>query len=124
MPLDNFAFVLFSPQSPGNIGAVARALKNMGCRDLRIVRPADSPIAGYSERRRARLGSGVDNAKTMAVHGSDVLAAATIHAELSTALADCTIVVGTTARTGPYRSQARPKSRSVAGMAGSFEQSQ
>ena len=44
MPLDHFAFVLFSPQSPGNIGAVARALKNMGCRDLRMVRPAALPL--------------------------------------------------------------------------------
>jgi tRNA/rRNA methyltransferase len=106
MPLDNFAFVLFSPQSPGNIGAAARALKNMGCRDLRIVHPADFDIASYSERKRTRLR--FDHAKTMAVHGRDVLAAATIHAELSTALADCTIVVGTTARTGLYRSAARP----------------
>ena len=95
MPLDNFAFVLFNPKSPGNIGAAARALKNMGCRDLRIVRPTGSHIASDSERTRSRQGSGSDDAKTMAVHGRDVLAAATIHPELDSALADRTLVVAT-----------------------------
>ena len=79
MPLDHFAFVLFKPKSPGNIGAAARALKNMGCRDLRIVQPAGFHIANDSERTGARQSFRRDDAQTMAVHGRDVLAAATIH---------------------------------------------
>jgi tRNA/rRNA methyltransferase len=39
--LNNFAFVLVSPKSSGNVGAAARALKNMGFADLRIVAPRD-----------------------------------------------------------------------------------
>src|SRR5215472_6294764 len=108
MPLDHFAFVLFKPKSPGNIGAAARALKNMGCGDLRIVQPAGFHFAYDNERARAQQGPGSDDAKTMAVHGRDVLAAATTHPGLDSALADRTLVVGTTARAGLYRSEARP----------------
>ncbi|HKV55526.1 MAG TPA: RNA methyltransferase [Candidatus Binataceae bacterium] len=93
MALENFAFVLFKPKSPGNIGAAARALKNMGLRDLRIV-----AAAGRDER----------DATTMAVHGRDILASATCYPDLPAALADRTLVVGTTARSGPYRADARP----------------
>jgi tRNA/rRNA methyltransferase len=74
----------------GNIGSVARALKNMGFTDLRLV----APVA--SARDRA--------ATSMAVHGGDVLTAATIHRDLASALADCTLTVGTTCRPGLYRS--------------------
>jgi tRNA/rRNA methyltransferase len=104
MALDNFAFVLFKPKSPGNIGAAARALKNMGLRDLRIVsgtgfQPVIGTVEGSDPRRRAQ---------TMAVHGRDVLAAATVHPGLDSALADRTLVIGTTARSGFYRNGARP----------------
>src|SRR5438132_8357589 len=102
MALENFAFVLVRPKSPGNIGAVARALKNMGLRDLRVVSGAHCPPV--SDRGAAAL----------AVHGRDVLATAAIHPDLTAALADRTLVVGTTARKGPYRSEARPI-REVAG---------
>ena len=88
---DRFAFVLFRPQSPGNIGAAARALKNMGFDDLRLVAP------GTLKSREAAA---------MAVHADDVLARATIYPELADALADCSIVVGTTSRRGGYRSRA------------------
>jgi tRNA/rRNA methyltransferase len=63
-PLHQIAFVLFKPKSPGNVGAAARALKNMGFADLRLVAPQ-------------RLD--VRHAAAMAVHGGDVLAAATTH---------------------------------------------
>jgi tRNA/rRNA methyltransferase len=93
MPLDNFAFVLFKPKSPGNVGAAARALKNMGFRDLRIVAPAQ-PLDLQAE--------------TMAVHGRDLLTSARIYPDLISALEDRTLVVGTTARAGLHRSEARP----------------
>jgi tRNA/rRNA methyltransferase len=91
-PLDHFAFVLVRSKSPGNIGAAARALKNMGFSDLRLVAPQR-----WSPR----------DAAMMAAHGTDVLTAATVHPDLSSALADRTIIVGTTARTGLYRGDAR-----------------
>ncbi|HJU10689.1 MAG TPA: RNA methyltransferase [Candidatus Binataceae bacterium] len=100
MALENFAFVLFKPKSAGNVGAAARALKNMGFRDLRIVDETRSGSASNEGKDR--------RAEIMAVHGRDVLASASIHAQLDDALADRTVVVGTTARTGPYRSEARP----------------
>jgi tRNA/rRNA methyltransferase len=107
MPLDNFAFVLFKPKSPGNIGAAARALKNMGCRDLRIVLSPNPRVDNNSRGTWPRPSGGSDDAQTMAVHGRDILSAATIHSGLDSALADRTVVVGTTARTGLYRSEAR-----------------
>src|SRR3984885_7683198 len=88
---DRFAFVLFRPQSPGNIGAAARAIKNMGFDDLRLVAP------GTLKSREA---------VAMAVHADDVLAHATIYPELADAIADCSIAVGTTSRRGGYRSRA------------------
>ncbi|MBV8771689.1 MAG: RNA methyltransferase, partial [Deltaproteobacteria bacterium] len=104
MPLDNFAFVLFRPKSPGNIGASARALKNMGMRDLRLVTGAAfRPGISRAEQRHRDI-----SADAMAVHGRDVLAGASVHAELDSALADRTLVVGTTARAGLYRSEAKP----------------
>src|SRR5258707_13330658 len=82
---DNFVFVLFKPQSAGNIGAAARALKNMGFDDLRLVAPAT-----LNQRE----------AVAMAVHADDVLATAKTYPDLAAALADCSITVGTTSRRG------------------------
>jgi tRNA/rRNA methyltransferase len=105
MPLDNFAFVLFRPKAPGNIGASARALKNMGLRDLRIVSRTDfQPVIPASEQAD-RIDA---TAKSMAVHAEDILAAIETYAALDSALADRTMVVGTTARPGLYRSESRP----------------
>ncbi len=90
---ERFAFVLFRPQSAGNIGAAARALKNMGFDDLRLVAP------GTLNSREAAA---------MAVHADDVLARATVYPDLAAALADCSVAVGTTSRRGGYRSRAYP----------------
>ena len=89
-PAHQIAFVLCRPMQSGNIGSVARALKNMGFTDLRLVAPA------ASAQNRA--------ATSMAVHGGDVLTASTIHLDLAAALADRTLTVGTTCREGLYRS--------------------
>lgn len=90
--LEKFAFVLFSPKSSGNVGAAARALKNMGFADLRLVAPRD-----YNPR----------DAAAMAVHAGDVLERARIFPDLGAALDDRTLTVGTTCRVGPYRSETR-----------------
>lgn len=94
--------MLFHPRSPGNIGAAARALKNMGFADLRIV-AARKPGGGAALK--------------MAVHGRDVLDAARVYPDLKSALADCTVTVGTTARQGLYRSAARPPREAIAELA-------
>jgi len=75
--------VLVEPKHPGNIGAVARAMKNMGLRELRLVRPASFPHPDAVARA-----SGAD----------DILEAAQIHADFGQAIADCGLVVGTSAR--------------------------
>ena len=99
---DKFAFVLFRPQSAGNIGAAARALKNMGFDDLRLVAP------GTLKSREATA---------MAVHADDVLARATVYRDLPAALADCSLAVGTTSRRGGYRSRAAPLRAAAAELA-------
>jgi len=75
--------VLVDTNHPGNIGAVARAMKNMGLRDLRLVRPRLFPDAEATSRA-----SGAD----------DVLASARVHDDFAAAIADCSLVIGTSAR--------------------------
>ena len=45
MNLDNIRIVLVNTSHPGNIGAVARAMKNMGLTRLYLVAPRDFPSA-------------------------------------------------------------------------------
>ncbi len=97
---DKFAFVLVRPKSAGNIGSAARALANMGFAELRVVAPAASPAA--------------QEALAMAVHGREVLERARVFPSLSEALEDCTLSVGTTCRSGLYRSSVRPLRESIA----------
>lgn len=75
--------VLVDPNHPGNIGAVARAMKNMGFTELHLVRPKSFPHAEATARA-----SGAD----------DVLDAARVHEEFEDAIADCGLVVGTSSR--------------------------
>ena len=75
--------VLVEPSHPGNIGAVARAMKNMGLRELHLVRPHAFPNPEATTRA-----SGAD----------DVLAAARVHEDFEQAIAECGLVIGTSAR--------------------------
>lgn len=75
--------VLVEPNHPGNVGAVARAMKNMGLSELHLVRPKAFPHAEATARA-----SGAD----------DVLDAARVHEDFADAIADCGLVVGTSAR--------------------------
>lgn len=81
--LSNFKVVLVETSHPGNIGAVARAMKNMRMDQLRLVAPKFFPHADATARA-----SGAD----------DVLKAASVHSSLSEAIADCRIVLGASAR--------------------------
>jgi tRNA (cytidine32/uridine32-2'-O)-methyltransferase len=75
--------VLVSTSHPGNIGAAARAMKTMGLSDLALVSPKSFPDAEATARA-----SGAD----------DVLAAAQQFAQLPAAIANCSYVVGASAR--------------------------
>lgn len=81
--LANIRIVLVETSHPGNIGAAARAMKNMCLDQLYLVSPDNFPCAEATARA-----SGAD----------DVLGKATVCASLSEALADCRLVVGASAR--------------------------
>ncbi|HID49843.1 MAG TPA: tRNA (cytosine(32)/uridine(32)-2'-O)-methyltransferase TrmJ [Chromatiales bacterium] len=81
--LSRIRVVLVNTSHPGNIGAVARAMKNMGLSRLWLVEPQDYPSAEATARA-----SGAD----------DVLAGARVVASLEEAVADCALVVGSSAR--------------------------
>jgi len=75
--------VLVETSHPGNIGAAARAMKTMGLRQLVLVRPQRFPSADATARA-----SGAD----------DVLQAARVVDDIASAIDDCGLVFGTTAR--------------------------
>jgi tRNA (cytidine32/uridine32-2'-O)-methyltransferase len=81
--LARIRIVLVEPQHPGNIGAAARAMKTMGLSDLALVRPEKFPHK---------------DATDMAVGAADVLERAQVFSNLQAAIADCTFVVGSSAR--------------------------
>ncbi len=85
----NVRIVLQRPRFPENIGAAARAMRNMGFRRLAVVQPENFNI------ERIRM---------MATHAAgDVVDAIVRFDHLSEALRDCRYVVGTTARLGGER---------------------
>ena len=83
MKLDNIRIVLVNASHPGNIGAVARAMKNMGLGRLYLVAPRQFPD---------------EQANWRAVSAEDVLARAVVTTSLEEAVGDCQFVVGTSAR--------------------------
>lgn len=79
--LDRIVVVLVRARNPSNIGAVARAMYDFGFSRLRVVNEFAPPL----------------EAAKSAVDASDVIAAAQSCASVAEAVADCTLVVGTTA---------------------------
>jgi TrmH family RNA methyltransferase len=79
--LDNLRVVLVATRNPLNIGAAARAMSNFGATHLRVVNPYD---VAFREARSA-------------VGAADVLASAKEYDTVAQAIADCTLVIGTTA---------------------------
>jgi len=88
---DSTAIVLVEPSLPVNIGATARAMKNMGFRELRIVAPPGSEAHLSHEARRMSAGS------------EEILEETRIFGSLPDALCDLQVVVGCTARRGKGR---------------------
>ena len=72
--------VLVASRNPLNIGAAARAMSNFGCPHLRVVNPYEP---AFREERSA-------------VGASELLANAQLYTAVADAVADCTLVVGTT----------------------------
>jgi len=81
--LANVRVVLVNTSHPGNIGAAARAMKNMGLRHLVLVDPKEFPS---------------DVARWRAVSASDVVDSARVASNLSEAVADCSLVIAASAR--------------------------
>lgn len=83
MSLSGIRIILVNTTHPGNIGGVARAMKNMGLSDLCLVHPSRFPH---------------EEADWRAVGAVDVLQNAQLVGTLAEAIADCQLVVGTSAR--------------------------
>lgn len=81
--LDNIIVILVETSHPGNIGGVARAMKNMGLKQLRLVNPNQEPWT---------------DALARAADAIDVLQQANIYPTLAEAINDCAVVMGTSAR--------------------------
>ena len=81
--LDYIRVVLLEPTHPGNIGAAARAMANMGLRHLALVNPREFPSAQATAR---------------AAGADAILENAAVAAQLDHAIADCQLVVGASAR--------------------------
>src|SRR5271157_4132394 len=78
---DNLCVVLVATRNPLNFGAAARAMSNFGFSHLRVVNPYEQAF------REARS----------AVGAAALLASAQEYKSVADAVADCTLVVGTTA---------------------------
>ncbi len=82
---DRLVVVLVRARNPSNIGAVARGIHDLGFSALRVVNEYRVPYEAAQAAEKA------------AVHASSVLNAATQAASVGEAVADCTLVFGTTA---------------------------
>ncbi len=106
--LKNIRIVLVETTHPGNIGATARAMKNMGLTRLSLVKPQRYPSHEASAR---------------AAGADDVLAAAQVCESLDQALEGCGLVFGASARSrsipwpqlDPRQAAARAVQASAAG---------
>jgi TrmH family RNA methyltransferase len=79
--------VLIDPSHPGNVGSVARAMKNMALDDLTLVRPRSFPHP---------------ESNALAAGAEDILAKARVVDSVVEAIADCAFIAGTTSRPRSY----------------------
>ena len=91
-PLENIRIVLVEPQTSGNIGSICRVMMNMGITDIALINPHDR--------------HDWDTARRLACHANTLLDARKTFQTLEEAIADCTVVAGTSARTGLHRDHA------------------
>ena len=81
--LNSVKIVLVGTTHPGNIGAAARAMKNMGIKNLSLVEPKEFPSDVAIYRSKA---------------AKDILEHAQVFNTLEEAISDCELVIGTSAR--------------------------
>ena len=86
--LDRISFVLCRPRYGGNIGAAARAVKNMGIGRLVLVAPEDYRVA---------------EARKFASNATDILEGAATFDTIDEAVAGCGMVLGTSRRFKSHR---------------------
>ena len=82
--LQNIRIILVNTFHPGNIGSAARAMKTMGMSDLCLVTPQRFPAP---------------EANSMAAGALDILGNVRVFESLDEAIAECSLVIGTSART-------------------------
>lgn len=95
---NNISFILVEPKEPGNIGASARAIKNMGFRNLEIV---------------GRLNFITDESRWMACNAIDVLEGAKVFEDFKAAITEKNLIVGTTRRIGKRRGLILPVTEGI-----------
>ncbi|QIQ22333.1 tRNA (cytosine(32)/uridine(32)-2'-O)-methyltransferase TrmJ [Zophobihabitans entericus] len=81
--LDNIRIVLVETSHTGNIGSAARAMKTMGLSQLYLVSPVVKPDS---------------QSIALAAGANDIVKQAVITSSLEEAIADCPLVIGTSAR--------------------------
>jgi len=118
MLLSDVIIILSRPVAAANVGAVCRAMKNMGLSRLRLVSPgfsadASNEVAGTDA---ASLNASLSEAgfaygrnlaviQARAIHAADVWEKAETFDSLAAAVKDCSLVIGTTRRRGRRRKQ-------------------
>jgi len=100
MLLDDVNIVLSRTSEGGNVGAVCRVMKNMGLSRLRLAAPQPMVLEDIYVR---------------AVNAWDIWENARIFDSLADAVADCSIVAGTTRRRGQFRKSVSMTPRDLAG---------
>ena len=107
MELSDVIIVLSRPAEAGNVGAVCRAMKNMGLSRLRLVAPEFAMADSVAVLSEAGFGYGGTEAiiQARAVHAVDVWEGAETFDSLAEAIKDCSLVIGTTRRRGRRRKQ-------------------
>jgi tRNA/rRNA methyltransferase/tRNA (cytidine32/uridine32-2'-O)-methyltransferase len=103
MKLTEIVIILCRPSDPGNIGAVCRAMMNMGLSQLRITGLSPGDLAPFEGEIRSR-----------AVHAAPIWEQAKYFDTLGAAADDCALLAGTTRRRGHKRKNVSMDSRSLA----------
>lgn len=95
---DNVSFILVEPREPGNIGASARAMKNMGFRNLELIKPREFLT---------------EEARQMACNAVDLLEQAGSFSSFDDAVEGKSMIIGTTRRLGKRRGVILPLKEGV-----------